>query len=300
MELAARLVRRLPAGRYRAMNFLSRLRPAPFVAHLGGQEVRFECDVRNALAREVFFTGQYEPQETCLLQALLGPGQTFLDVGAHWGYFSLLGAQQVGPSGRVIAVEADPRIFRLLERNAALNALPYLTVVQGAAAAREGKLLLSGYCEGADNWGTSRLVDRAAEGGATPLFEVRAFCLDALLDEQEVATVDLVKMDIEGAEGLALAGMQAGLARGRYRRVLLELHPAQLQEHGVDPRAVVGQLLEAGYQGYKVDHSPQATRRAAYAAALRPADVLSALEPSAPLDAWPHVLWMAPGEAPPV
>lgn len=300
MALSASLVRRLPAARYRAMSLIGRVRTPPFVAELPGQGLRFECDLRNALAREVFFTGQYEPQETCLVKALLEPGHTFLDVGAHWGYFSFLAARRVGPAGRVLSVEADPRIFHILERNAALNGLPNLTLVQAAAAAAEGTLTLSGYSEEEENWGTSRVVDRPAAGGAAPLFEVRARPLDALLDEQGVRAVDLVKMDIEGAEGFALAGMREGLARGRYRRLLLELHPVQLREHGMDAREVVERLLEAGYRGFRVDHSPEATRRAAYASDLRPSDFLSALDASAPLDAWPHVLWVAPGEAPPV
>src|SRR5271154_3420748 len=89
LSAAARIVKRLPRGRYRVMNALSRVVHVPaFAARFprGGPGLIFECDLRNSLAREVYFTGQYEPQETILIEALLKPGDTFVDVGAHWGY----------------------------------------------------------------------------------------------------------------------------------------------------------------------------------------------------------------------
>ena len=52
----------------------------------------FECDPRDAIAREVCFTGRYEPQETALVRTILRPGMSFVDVGANWGYFTLLAA----------------------------------------------------------------------------------------------------------------------------------------------------------------------------------------------------------------
>ena len=61
--------------------------------------LRFECDLRNGLAREVFFTGCYEPPETMLIRRLVDPGGAFVDVGAHWGYFSLVMAEHVGADG---------------------------------------------------------------------------------------------------------------------------------------------------------------------------------------------------------
>jgi FkbM family methyltransferase len=297
----ARVVRRLPVARYRTMNWLCRL-PAPaFVAGLPGSPLglRFECDLRNALAREVFFTGRYEPQETALVRRMLGPGGTFVDVGAHWGFFSLLAAERVGPGGRIVAVEADPRIYRALERNFGLNpdVLGRATAVHAAAADAPGVLTLAGFDEAQANWGVSRVVDRPGPGDAAT-FEVRAEPLDALLDELGVGGVDLVKMDIEGAEALALKGMREGLAAARYRRLLIELHPAQLAEHGVGAPEVIGVLLGAGYRGWTIDHSAAANRRAAYEREASGEGLLRPLDPDGPLDAWPHQLWAAPGAPP--
>ncbi|HEY8210651.1 MAG TPA: FkbM family methyltransferase [Myxococcaceae bacterium] len=298
-SVCAAVVRQLPAGRYRLMSWLARSRPARFVAPLDATlPLRFECDLRNALAREVFFTGQYEPQETVVLKSLLAPGSTFADVGAHWGYFSLLAAGLVGERGRVIAIEADPRIHATLAANLALNRLPWVTAHHVAIAAQAGTVELVGYSEAQENWGLSRIADAGATD-ATARFQVPARALDDLLDELGSPAIDLVKMDIEGAEGFALQGMQRGLREGRYRRLLLELHPAELRGHGVDPLALLGQLAAAGYRGWTIDHSPTVTRRAAYDRRFAATDALRPLDPGRPLDAWPHTLWLAPGVAPP-
>lgn len=298
-SVCAAVVRRLPAGRYRVMNWLARSRPARFVAPMRATPpLRFECDLRNALAREVFFTGQYEPQETAVLRALLGPGSTFVDVGAHWGYFSLLAAGLIGPSGRAIAIEADPRIHDTLAANLALNQVPWVTAHHVAIAAGPGTVELLGYSDTQENWGLSRIAGAGAEGASTR-FQVPTKALDDLLDELGVRTADLVKMDIEGAEGFALQGMERGMKDGRYRRLLLELHPAELRGHGTDPLALLQRLAGAGYRGWTVDHSPATTRRAAYDSSFGAKDALLPLDLSRPLDAWPHTLWLAPGVAPP-
>src|SRR5262249_49632300 len=106
------------------MNQMARLGPRhAFAAEFPfeGRRMRFRCDLRNSLAREVFFLGSYEAQETLLVPALLRKGDTCVDVGAHWGYFSLIAAASVAPTGQVLAVEADPRVFETLERTLQLN-----------------------------------------------------------------------------------------------------------------------------------------------------------------------------------
>src|SRR5262249_17805467 len=130
-------------------------------------------------------------------------------------------------------------------------------------------------------------------------FQVPARALDDLLDELGASAVDLVKMDIEGAEGFAFQGMQQGLRDGRYRRLLLELHPAELRGHGVDPRSLLEQLQAAGYRALTIHPSPAPTRRAASDRRFRALDALRPLDASRPLDAWPHMLWLAPGISPP-
>jgi FkbM family methyltransferase len=303
VRVAAAVIPALPAARYRLIDRLCRRAPTPFWMELpadaGGYA--YECDLKDAIVREVCFTGRYEPQETALLRALLRPGMTFADVGANWGYFTLLGAHLVGPRGRVLAVEADPRMFATLARNIARNALPHVTALHAAVADRACTVTLAGYRDGDDKRGLSKLVETVPAG--SPTFRVAAQPLDAACDRLGIVACDVVKMDVEGAELLALVGMAEGLRAGRYRRILIELHPTMLAERGTDIAAVVGALGDNGYRGWWIDHSPTITRRVAYARRPRVTGLLTPFDPAAPglwrRDAWPHMLWLAPSVAGP-
>ncbi len=301
MKVSAEVCRRLPMGRFRVMHWLAGRGPSTFIERMPGTEGRilFECRPRNSLASEVFYCGSYEAQETELVRTLLGPGDTFVDVGAHWGYFSLLAADLVGAEGRVLSIEADPRIFRTLSRNAALNGLPQLEVVHLAAAGSEGTITLDGYEEEGDNWGISKIAAANHMLDGKNSFQVRARAVDDMLDERAVGRVDLLKMDIEGAEDFALDGMQRGIRDGRYQRILLELHPAELAQHGKSAAGVLTRLRAAGYRGWLIDHTPEVARRAAYG---RDGGAMSWLRPlPEAIDTanWPHVLLLAPGASAP-
>jgi FkbM family methyltransferase len=287
------IVRRLPRGRYRAMNAVARsVRVPAFSAPFprSGGKLFFECDLRNSLAREVYFTGQYEPQETALLEALIKRGQTFVDVGAHWGYFTLIASQRVGPTGRVLSIEADPRLFHTLSRNVRSNELAQVDPIRVAAAAEAGLLQMSGYKERDDNWGVSRLVGPAGAIGDPDVFEVSADSIDSLLDQRNIGQVDVLKMDIEGAEALALRGMEKGLRAGRYKTMIVELHPSVLQDFGSSVAALGSFLADCGYRGWRIDHATRATRRSAYHA-VSPRELLTPWTDGSAQDAWPHVLW---------
>ena len=282
------LLRGLPRGRYPLMNRIARFSSGhPFAAEFSfeGRRIRFWCDLRNSLAREVFFLGMYEPQETLLLPALLRAGDTCVDVGAHWGYFSLLAGARVGGTGQVLAIEADPRVFATLRRTLALNPSLRVEAVQVAAAAERGTLVLNGFDERGDNWGISSVA--TSQGGAR--FDVAAEPLDALMEAHGVRDVGLLKMDIEGAEVLALRGADR-LLRGKHiRTLLLELHPPQIAALGSSVPAILAALRGYGYGLWAVDHSLETSRAVAYGKLRDPRRLLKPLKDEA-LDSWPHVL----------
>jgi hypothetical protein len=111
--------------------------------------------------------------------------------------------------------------------------------------------------------------------------------------------IDLLKMDIEGGEAAAIAGMRHLLAERGVRRLLLELHPSELAELGTTVHDVDAVLAGAGYRGFTIDHAPATTRRVAYGRQHAVATLLRPLHPGQAIDAWPHQLWLAPGVTPP-
>ena len=295
VPLAAAVIRHLPVGRYRVIHRLCRKPPPAFLMQMpediGGYS--FHCDLRDTISREVCFAGHYEPQETALVQSILHPGMSFVDVGANWGYFTLLAASLVGTSGRVLSLEPDPRLFPILQENVTRSELTQVTVLQVAAAHEPGSLMLAGYAEEDGNFGVSRIV--ASSGKEQKIFQVRSDSLDRILHQQKFSSVDLMKMDIEGAETFAIAGLEKSIAETKIKRLLLELHPAQLAEHGSSIDAVIQTLKSAGYRAWTIDHSPDANRRAGYQKRVKIKSLLRPLETSHQYDAWPHQLWLAPG-----
>ncbi len=298
VRLAATIIRRLPAGRYRAINYICRQSIAPFICSLGitNNRMCFICDLRDGIACEACFAGYYEPQETALVLNLLRPGMCFVDVGANWGYFTLLGADLVGPSGQVVSFEPHPVLFSLLKANLTLNELAWVTRLQVAVADTDGTMNLAGFDETTTNWGISRLMERPNSNGSN--FCVRTGLLERFLNDRNIAQVDLLKMDIEGAEVLVLPTMAEGLSRARYKHILLELHPTALEDRGILPQSIYNSLLRCGYRGWRVDHSAAGFRRAAYHLPACPAEFLVPLDLESPLDSWPHALFVAPNVEP--
>ncbi len=272
--------------------------PRPFVARLPEPlgELQFLCNLRNPLQRDVFFAGVYEPQVTALVSQLLQPGMTFVDVGANWGYFTLLAAARVGGGGRVAALEPDPRLFQVLRANLDLNYLTRVDALAIAAADRCGTLVLEGFDEAGGNFGLSRLATTPADG--VRAFSVEAKTLDVLLHDLQIQTVHLLKMDIEGGEGAAVAGLRGYLGSGAIERLIIELHPTRLIETGSSAAAVMDAVRHAGYRGWIIDHSLSATRQAYYTRKLEAKRWIRPLDPKAPLDVWPHQLWVREGLEP--
>ena len=284
------LLRRLPRGRYRALasapdkgRFTARL-----AVEVGG--AMFDCDLSDLLSREVCFTGLYEPPVTRVFQRQLRPGGTVMDVGANWGYFTLIAAAATGPSGAVVSLEPDPRQYETLARNIEMNGFTHVKPVRAAASAQAGRVTLVGYADDEENRGVTRIAGGADRGApdATRQFEVDAVTIDGLMPP--VREVDLVKIDVEGAEDLVLEGMRDGLALHRYRAVLLELHPRLLQARGVEPEACIRLLQQYGYRGWTIDASERAYRRAidpgrSIEPLLRPLEEWR-------LTPWPHLLWL--------
>jgi FkbM family methyltransferase len=181
------------------------------------------------LARDIFLQ-EYTPSAADVV----------VDVGAGVGWELNLFSRLVGGSGRVLAVEADPATFRWLERRRDLNGLSNVTAIQAAVADAPGEALISseGYHE------THRLV------AAGPGHRVPALTLADLVAEHGLSRIDFLKMNIEGAERLALAGME-GIA-GSVRNLAVSCHDYMADRGGDDSmrtRAFVHEfLLRHGFE----------------------------------------------------
>jgi FkbM family methyltransferase len=228
----------------------------------GGRLLVSSADI--SLMPELVAEGGYDAPFTAFLRRTLGPGSTFVDVGANVGLFTVIGALQ---GSRVVAYEPAPDLVALLRDNVQLNWLTGRVTVRDAAVAdRPGKrpfrfdqrMQLTG-----------RL---AAEPAGEPLVEV--VTLDDELDTG--APIDLVKIDVEGGEAAVLAGMAALLAAGAVTRISCEVRTDNFPAGRQDPgwTALVdrlGQLAAAGWSTALIDPAGQLV--------ARPLDEIVASEP---------------------
>lgn len=182
--------------------------------------------------------GYWESWVTVALARLLRPGWHCVDVGANQGYFTMLMADAVGPEGRVLAVEPNPRLTSLLELSAEVNGFAERTrVLARAAFDADAERLRLAVPRG--RWMDATLCREPAPGEEA--VEVESATLDTLTADWP--RVDLVKIDAEGAEEAIWRGMRRTLERHREIRVVMELRCSRYE----DPRRFVRQILDAGF-----------------------------------------------------
>ncbi len=206
------------------------------------------------LQQYLYYFGNWEPHVTGFIRRRLQPGDGFVDVGANIGYFSLFAARQVGPTGRVVSVEASPEIFASLAANLTRNG-SNIRALNFAASDQPGRLELFAGDDG--NCGSSTI---AGAPGATAKFEVEAAPLDTLLAPDEIAKARLIKVDVEGAEAAVVAGMRSLLTQGRSdREFIVEIHPDRLARLGRTVDDVIKPFLDAGFHAYFIENDYDAT-----------------------------------------
>jgi len=150
-------------------------------------------------------------------------GDVIVEVGAGIGEDTILLSREVAPSGKLIAIEAHPRVCRCLEKTVRLNGLANVVVLSCAIHSSDGEVRISD-----DEFYAGSTVLDASVGE-----RVLARSLDSLFDELALERVDLLKMNIEGAEVDALAGM---VGRRRYvRNAVISCHDF-LAERGGSPK----------------------------------------------------------------
>jgi FkbM family methyltransferase len=193
--------------------------------------------------------GNYEPAETRVVRDLLKPGDTFIDVGANIGWYTLIGSRIVGEQGRVIAFEPAPASFGLLSRNARINGCRNTILVDDALSNKAGKIRLN---LGDTNKGHNSFLKTSETKESV---EVDAVTLDAYLkgDKREIA---LIKIDVEGAEGFVLEGMKETLRNQPRMALLMEFFPTLIRQAGFDPAAMLREFLGSGYEIHDIEETP--------------------------------------------
>lgn len=239
--------RLLPKGRSVIVQSVARIAGygGPFFANVGRD--RFLIDLQERVSRTLYLYGAFEPTIAALVPRLVSAGETVIDAGANFGYFSILCARAVTRTGRVFAFDPDPRNIVRLLANIRANEVPNVEHVACGLFDRCGQIAFNLASDIEDNLGSSSII----KGGAgRRQIEVPITTLDEFATVRKIERFHFVKMDIEGAEVEAVAGAEMLLSKRRIGRVLVEMHNRII---GRARAALVAQrFVDAGYRGYHI------------------------------------------------
>jgi len=190
---------------------------------------------------------EWEQSTTKIFREVIKEGETVVDLGANIGYFTLLAASLVGKKGKVYSFEPEPRNYNYLLKNIELNGYDNVFAFQKAVSDETGKTKLyicpydTGHHTINQNGGIKKcksdFIDYENE-----FVEVEKIALDDFFKEIE-QPINVIKMDIEGAEMLALSGMDRIINENENIKMFIEFFPLLIREMGGSPEGFIRRLL---------------------------------------------------------
>ncbi|PKN94563.1 MAG: hypothetical protein CVU44_05630 [Chloroflexi bacterium HGW-Chloroflexi-6] len=223
----------------------------------------------NLKAEKSRWLGTYEPELADAVREFVRPGMTVYDVGANIGYVSLLLAHAARPNGRIFAFEALPANVKRIHRNIDLNRIAErITLVPLAVADQGGELTFYVH----ESVGMGKVAGSAGrrEEHYQAEITVKALSLDEFVYEQGNPIPQVVKMDIEGGEVLALPGMRR-ILHEHHPLLLLELHGPESEKVAWETLTAAGYSLHAMESGYPRIETPEKLGWKAYLVARKEA-----------------------------
>ena len=202
---------------------------------------------------EVIAFGAYDRGLQRFIRSRLTSGMVCVDVGANVGFVSLNMARAIAPGGKVYAFEPVPFLFEKLQRNIRRNRLEGVVAASRCAVShRSEKARMAVGDESVPNQGLALLLGPITETPSAGL-EIDCTSLDDFADRERLAQLDLIKIDVQGAEALVIEGATSCLARFG-PDIVMELSSG-LSPVGRDPQETVRLVEEAGYGVFELTDS---------------------------------------------
>jgi len=189
----------------------------------------------------------HEKVTTELFKKVVKERNTVIDLGANIGYFTLLAAKLVGFQGKVFAFEPEPKNYNYLQKNIKLNNYENVTALQKAVSDKNGKtkLYICDYDTGHHTIRQYSGIEAYSRGRHTEekSIEIETVTLDEFFKGKE-ELIDVIKIDVEGAEALALTGMEGILRTNKNLKMFVEFFPLLIRKIGNSPEEFIRKLLE--------------------------------------------------------
>ncbi len=218
----------------------------PDFVTVNGNKIFIDKDDR-VISLELLLSGKWEEFEASLFEKNIHLGDTVIDIGAHIGYYTLIAAKKVGPTGKVYAFEPLLKNFKLLKKNVQVNGYINVIAVNKAVSNRNGtsKLFLSRE----DNFGDQRIYDPEGNRSSITIGTVR---LDSYFKNKD-QKINMIKMDIQGAEVKALTGAQAILRKNNHLKLFTEFWPKGLRQCGSSGQQYLDLLRKYNFKLFEIN-----------------------------------------------
>jgi FkbM family methyltransferase len=187
-----------------------------------------------------------KPFEIKVFKENIKEGDVVLDIGANIGYYTLLAAKIVGKEGKVFAFEPEEKNFFQLKENVRINNYQNVILIKKAVSEKNGKLKF--YLHEGD----ATMHSFFSENKSTKWIEVETVSLDNFFKGKKIK-IDFIKMDIEGAEFLALQGMKRILKESPKMKMMVEFNPSMLKKAKAEPEEFLNSLSQTGFKIYQIN-----------------------------------------------
>lgn len=189
------------------------------------------------ISNQIATTKSYEPSVTRTIKEYLNKGDVFVDVGANIGFLTMLAASIVGPEGKVLGFEPNPNNYMIAQKSVELNAFDHVELFQNAVS--DVPQSIKFISEGSNGYA-------AMDGDPSVQYQISFFAQAVVLDDalKDAKRIDMIKMDIEGAEPQAIKGMQQVLKQHR-PIVITEFSPSMMRHVSNVDAQVYFDLLRA-------------------------------------------------------
>ena len=216
------------------------------------------------MTRTMLISGTYQEDVICALSALVKPGDTVIDIGAHHGLMSIVASRLTGPSGRVIAFEPNPQSLPILEGHFTLNGVKNVTVESVGLMDTESVELFYAN-RGTCSWNSTFIRDFANDMSRDEPIEIKTTTLDRYCEEKKCRP-SFLKIDTEGSEFLVLNGSRDVLKSHR-PHLILEFNPISARSAGISLQEIAAFLRSLDYELFamprdSLGHYSFANRRA--------------------------------------
>lgn len=188
----------------------------------------------------------HETMQVSLSKKEIKKGDVVLDIGAHIGYYTILFSELVGPEGKVYSFEPHPKNFHLLKKTVETNNLKNVEIFQNIVSDKNGSVDF--YLSKLDSIGNRMYNSDEADSK----IEINSITIDEFLKNRD-KKIDFIKMDIQGAEVLAIEGMKNTLTNNSNIKIIQEWWPSAIEKYGKTADSHLIFLEKLGFYFYVVD-----------------------------------------------